>query len=262
MSSVQRNVSTPLELHQLNLVNKQKVPPLPARRRVQPMEEPTIKNMPIVMNDETSFSPEKFPPVTPKKNLLAPVTPVKQPIPEIKNPDDDENSIIYRLASKKREINELEEKLKYLKLELNHLEIEFRESQPQMVQSQLSSRQTQFQETFDGLKSKFNNTINSFTAPQPGNDNVSTQQNRNGNTNINGNISQTNRFFKGIMDKFNEFNVGEDEFDSKTRRDEVSNAYYLKQGYNVDDEEIENDAHDEAKFLDKIDDSTLNAIRR
>lgn len=261
MSNAQRNVSTPLELHQLNLVNKQKVPPLPARRRVQPMEEPITENMPIVMNDETAFSPEKVPPVTPKKNLLAPVTPVKQPMPEEKKPED-QNSIIYRLASKKREINELEEKLKYLKMELNHLEIEFRESQPQMVQSQLSVRQAQFQETFDGLKSKFNNTINSFTAPQPAYDNTSAQQNRNINNNVNGNVSQTNRFFKGIMDKFNEFNVGEDEFDSKTKRDEVSNAYYLKQGYNIDDEEIENDAHDEAKFLDKIDDSTLNSIRR
>lgn len=261
MPNPQRNVSTPLELHQLNLVNKQKVPPLPARRRVQPMEESTTQNIPIVMSDETAFSPEKVPPVTPKKNLLAPVTPVKQPMPESKKPED-ENSIIYRLASKKREINELEEKLEYLKMELNHLEIEFRESQPQMTQSQLSTRQAQFQETFDGLKSRFNNTINSFTAPQSTSDFAPNQQNRNINNNGNGNVSQTNRFFKGIMDKFNEFNVGEDEFDSKTRRDEVSNAYYLKQGYNVDDEEIENDAHDEAKFLDKIDDSTLNSIRR
>ncbi|CAB4254633.1 similar to Saccharomyces cerevisiae YJR083C ACF4 Protein of unknown function [Maudiozyma barnettii] len=254
MSSPQRNVSTPLELHELNLVTKQNVPALPARNRSGEQQQQRQDNR-SPLSRQVGSSNEKFPPVTPKKNLIAPVTPVKKPM--MKEKPEDENSTIYKLASKKREINELEEKLKFLKMELHELEVEFRKSQPQMAQSQMIQRQVQFQETFDGLKSRFNNTISSFTAPTNTEGSQPTQGN-NGTINA----GQTNRFFKGLMEKFNEFNVNEDEFDTKTKREDVNNAYYLKQGYELDDEEIEKEAHDEARFLNKIDDSTINSIRR
>ncbi|SMN19348.1 similar to Saccharomyces cerevisiae YJR083C ACF4 Protein of unknown function [Maudiozyma saulgeensis] len=259
MSSPQRNVSTPLELHELNLVAKQNVPPLPARNKSgQSQQQQENQGNRSPLSRQIGGFNEKLPPVTPKKNLIAPVTPVKKPM--IEERQEDENSIIYKLASKKREINELEEKLKFLNMELHELEVEFRKSQPQMAQSQMSQRQTQFQETFDGLKTRLNNTINSFTAPNTTEGDEPAQRDiRNNGT---ANSSQTNRFFKGLMDKFNEFNVNEDEFDTKTKRDEVNNEYYLKQGYDLDDEEIEKDAHDEARFLNNIDDSTINSIRR
>ena len=267
MSAQQRNVSTPLELHQLNLVKKQQhqPPSLPPRNR----NNDSVDSV----NDKGSNSSSSHvaPPITPKKTMIAPVTPAKKPVEE--PIPEDENSVIYRLASKKREIGELEEKLKFLKMELHELEVEFRESQPQIAQSQFNQRQMQFQETFDGLKTRFSSTISSFQESR----NAAAAENRNAD-----NLNQKNngaspqragqgaaagqgaggRFFKGLMDKFNEFNVNEDEFDTKTNRGKIDKEFYLKEGYEVDDEEIENDAHDEKRFLNTIDDSTIHAIRR
>ncbi|GMM54886.1 hypothetical protein DAKH74_015020 [Maudiozyma humilis] len=269
MSSPQRNVSTPLELHQLNLVKKQQnqPPSLPPRNRN------TERADSLEESDKASDSGVRHaaPPITPKKTLIAPVTPAKKPVEE--PIPEDESSVIYRLASKKREIGELEEKLKFLKMELRDLEAEFRESQPQIAQSQsqFSQRQMQLQETFDGLKTRFSSTINSFAesrnaaaagANGPASGSVNA---RNGNAQggATGNAQGAGgRFFKGLMDKFNEFNVNEDEFDTKTNRDKVDKEFYLKEGYEIDDEEIENDAHDEKRFLNTIDDSTIQSIRR
>lgn len=242
MSNQQRKVSTPLELHQLNLVNKQTnhIPVLPPRN-----EKNTDSSSP-------GGSPHLIPPVTPKKKNLAPITPVKRSIQE--DPKGDPDDIIYRLAYKKREIIELENTLKFLKIELHDLEIEFKESQPEIMQTQMGSRQ--FQQTFDDLKSRFNNTIHSLTT-QNGNLDIKATNNNNGNGNGAG-----GRFFKGIIDKFNEFNINEDEFDDKTRRVDVDKQFYLKDGYEVDLEEIENDAKDEEMFLNKIDHETINNFKR
>lgn len=194
---MQRNVSTPLQLHELNLVNKsntdlstdRKVPPLPVtpRKTQPPVNGPRL-------NIKTTV-------VSPKRNTN-------------KNKEDNEEKL-YKLAQKKREIGELEERLAQLKRELKIMEQEFYipSSQPVPV-------------------------MNNDTTPQ--------QIQSQGRSKF-----KDNRFVKSILTKFDEFNIGEDEFDDHVKSQNESD-FYLKEGYDLGEDELEREAQEEIGFLQRF----------
>ncbi|CCK69903.1 Acf4p KNAG_0D01510 [Huiozyma naganishii CBS 8797] len=58
----------------------------------------------------------------------------------------------------------------------------------------------------------------------------------------------TNRLWRGLVDKFNEFNVAEDEFDDKQKKDRRYKEYYIKEAYDFDEDEIEEESRKEMSF--------------
>ncbi|CCF59136.1 hypothetical protein KAFR_0G01030 [Kazachstania africana CBS 2517] len=185
----QRVTSTPLQLHELNIVNK-------SQNNVE----------------EVHRTPTK------PKNLPSTPTVVKSPQRTIPAREADDDELIYQLAAKRREIIDLETKLGSLKKEVQVLENQFKVKHGN-------------EDTTSNFKSKLRfNTKNSF--------------------------------FKNIVDKFNEFNVNEDEFDSNVRT-KNDDDFYLKEGYDFNDEEIDrNNAAEETGQLRKLNAKDIDLLRR
>lgn len=188
---MQRNVSTPLQLHELNLVNKSntdlsrdgKAPPQP----VTPRKTQPPANGPRLNIKTTVMSPKR-------------------------NPSSDHEDKLYKLAQKKREIGELEERLVQLKKELKIMEQEF--SIPSSKSSVMDHNDATAQSQPQG---KF----------------------------------KDNRFVKSLLTKFNEFNIGEDDFDDHVKSQNDAD-FYIKEGYDLGEEELEREAQEEIGFLQRF----------
>ena len=147
-----------------------------------------------------------------------------------------------RLDAKRSEIADVESKLIKLKRELAELEGEYRRlnGDPSMVQNA--------QAAIDNLKSRFN----TFTANAKLGENFNRLKNKAAAQVKQVTTSNTKDenvgFLEGLKKKFNDFNVDEDEFDRSdvARQSFLDKTFYLKDGYQIDEEEIENDAEQHA----------------
>lgn len=188
---MQRNVSTPLQLHELNLVNKsntdlspdRKLPPQP----VTPRKTQPPANGPRLNIKTTVMSPKR-------------------------NPSTDHENKLYKLAQKKREIGELEERLTQLKKELKMMEQEF------------------------SMPSSQSHVTNDGTAQMPAQGQSKFKD---------------NKFVKTLLTKFNEFNIGEDDFDDHVKSQNESD-FYIKAGYDLGEDELEREAQEEIGFLQRF----------
>lgn len=200
----QRNVSVPLQLHELNLVNKSNTDLL--------NNDNSTNNNDNITN--TTTTPRKLYPSTnngPRLNIKTKVVSPKRPSTHTAEEEDK----LYKLAQKKREINELENRLSQLKKELKIMEQEYTnvnnitgddDIQPLTTTSQLPAMTNRLKES---------------------------------------------KFVKSLLTKFNEFNINEDEFDSHVASQNHP-EFYLKEGYDLGEDELEREAQEEIGFLEKL----------
>lgn len=183
---MQRNVSTPLQLHELNIVNK------------------SSSDLHSSKDETTTTPPIPGPRLNIKTKVISPRRPPQQQTPQQTpqlNNEINNDDTLYTLATKKRQIVELEQQLIQLKKEVAILE--------------------------SGLQRDSN--IN----------------------NINNNNMTRPKFMQTILDKFNEFNVGEDEFDNQLQS-RNNDEFYLKNGYDLGEDELEKEAREEMGFLQRL----------
>lgn len=133
MSEDQRVISQPIELHKLSIVDKhsqgQQQQPHQKQHEVQP----------------ESKSPRVTTPLKPKR-LAIPIsspqrsTTNQSPVSDHASPISTDQDLIYKLAAKHREINELSFKLEVAQKELKQLELQFKDTLPRNGQQKLGNQ--------------------------------------------------------------------------------------------------------------------------
>ncbi|EJS43065.1 acf4p [Saccharomyces arboricola H-6] len=300
MSDSQRIVSQPIELHKLSIVDK--------HSQDLPQQQQPVQS--------ESQSPRINTPLKPKR-LAIPISSPQRSTTDQGSVSDDSSSIsadqdlIYKLAAKHREINELNYKLQVAQKELKQLESQFKNTLPQNEQQKLSGQNTneylstfakKIQQTFEEVNSspnvlKSKRSINDFFSKSNRNSTQSTNStvpgrrpnrspnrsqrvsytgpnrtseanamstppplpSRNARTNANTNTNtNTNRaqaaddntpFFQRILNKFNQMNMEEEEFDAllekgKSKKDN----YYIKENLGYEYDEVRSDDEDDEVF--------------
>ncbi|CAI4034482.1 hypothetical protein SMKI_10G2750 [Saccharomyces mikatae IFO 1815] len=290
MSEDQRVISQPIELHKLSIVDKhsQDQPQHPVQSgsqspRVTTPLKPKILSLPIA-------SPQR-------------VTTNQSPVSEHASPISTDQDLIYKLATKHREINELNFKLEVAQKELKQLELQFKNTLPQNDQQKLGNLNTnEYLSTFtkkiqqtlvdvnnspNMLKSK--KSINDFFNKANRNVNASmnsTLPNRRPNLSPNrsqrtSNISpcrssesnlasappplpsrnarktinttatteDNTPFLQRILNKFNQMNMEEEEFDDLLeKKKSKKDNYYIKENLGYEYDEVRSEDEDDEEF--------------
>ncbi|EHN01648.1 Acf4p [Saccharomyces cerevisiae x Saccharomyces kudriavzevii VIN7] len=134
MSEDQRVVSQPIELHKLSIVDKHSQGQQQQQQQDQPMQS-------------GSQSPRVATPLKPKRLAIPISSPQRSiathsPVSDHQSPISTDQDLIYKLAAKHREINELSFKLQVAQKELKQLELQFKDTLPQNEQQKLGNQNT------------------------------------------------------------------------------------------------------------------------
>ncbi|CAI1520081.1 hypothetical protein SEUBUCD646_0J02740 [Saccharomyces eubayanus] len=137
MSEDQRIVSQPIELHKLSIVDKH------SQDQKQQHEQPVHSGL---------QSPRATTPLKPKRLAIPISSPQRSsfqnsfvnqsPVSDNTSPVSADQDLIYKLAAKQREINELNFKLQAAQKELKQLELKFKNILPQNEQQKFNSQNT------------------------------------------------------------------------------------------------------------------------
>lgn len=262
-----RNVSNPIELHKLSIVDKRqegsptrlsnansqiKPPSSPRRQGIQialPLESSPAKD-----HDPLDVTPVSTPPRS-KRNSVSSVQSESQ-----------SQDLLYKLAAKEREIVELEQKLQLAKKELLLLENHYRS----VVAGQSNWRNTVSSGTYrkddviQNLSKKFQKTLDEVNnSPNVLKSKKSISNFFNGETNATRSAEEPKTrggFFQNLMDKFNVTEAEEEEFDrtQNSQKDE----FYLKEKLEYDDDEDIENEETGATLLDVQDPRLRNIYKR
>lgn len=239
---MQRNISTPLELHELNIVNKtnndhsSSTSINSGRRNNEP--------------DMGQTTPRKgqvsgVPMAGPRLNIRTTVVSPRRNGVSQSNLEFDENEKLYKLAQKKREINELELKLVQLKKEYKMMEQELKPilNNIHSKAGSTKSKRMNGRGKSENNYSEYSDNVDDYDYDDDDADSslISISQRI-------PNKFKENKFVKSLLNKFNEFNVNEDEFDNNVQSQNDS-KFYLKEGYNLGEDELEMEAQEEIGFL-------------
>lgn len=255
---MQRNVSTPLELHELNIVNKS--------NNELPMSTTVSSKKGSNKSDPTPTTPRKtqttsIPMSGPRLNIKTTViSPKKNDLDQLDS-EFDEREKLYKLAQKKREISELEMKLVQLKKELKIMEQELKPILNKIHSKAVDAKTNGIKNRgLRGGDTTDNNNNNNNNRDVNRNDEGNYYSSRDNDNDPDSSLTiisqhipskfKENKFVKTLLNKFNEFNVNEDEFDNHVRSQNDSH-FYLREGYNLGEDELEREAQEEIGFLQK-----------
>lgn len=296
MSEDQRVISQPIELHKLSIVDKHSQGQQQQSHQKQHEVQPESK------------SPRVTTPLKPKR-LAIPIsspqrsTTNQSPVSDHASPISTDQDLIYKLAAKHREINELNFKLEVAQKELKQLELQFKDTLPRNGQQKLGNQNPseylstftkRIQQTFvdvnnspnmlKGKKSindffsKPNNSVNSNInntlpnrKPNPPPNRSQRMQNiapsrssestptsgppllpprntmKNANTTATG--GENTPFLQRILNKFNQMNMEEDEFDDLLeKRKSKKDHYYIKENLGYEYDEVRSEDEDDEEF--------------
>lgn len=256
---MQRNVSTPLELHELNIVNKSnndlsmsKIMSGSSKNRTN-----ASNAAPTTPKKGQSFN---IPMSGPRLNIKTTVISPKKNELNQSDSEFDEREKLYKLAQKKREISELEMKLVQLKKELKIMEQELKPILNKIHSEAVNTKNNRIKSKEQGGGNRADSNLDNSNQHSDDNDNdnyYGFAYNNDPDSSLI-NISQhipskfkENKFVKTLLNKFNEFNVNEDEFDDHVRSQNDS-SFYLREGYNLGEDELEREAEEEIGFLQKF----------
>ncbi|CCC70376.1 hypothetical protein NCAS_0E03060 [Naumovozyma castellii] len=258
----QRVISQPIELQKLSLVNKQQknasstvstptIPKKPINMQI-PITSP-VKPIDFSTDDDNDYDDDYE---EEESYVMA------SPTRKNQNATDNED-LIYQLASKQREITELEALLNKARDQLKSLEIQFRDSLPRDGPVQLGASNKVWLSVMQRKINEVNNSPNVIRGKKSiSNFFTNTANTVNAKYNNMQTQTQTQRpvppppsrsktrggtFLSSLVEKFNEFNVDEaeeDEFDES--HSNVRDKFYLKEQFGCEeDEDVEDTIADE-----------------
>lgn len=261
-----RNVSNPIELHKLSIVDKQQdTSPVrlgnPSEPQIRPPSSPRRQGIQISLPLESSPAKEAAPvELTP---VSSPPKSKRDSVSSIQSEGQGQD-LLYKLAAKEREIVELEQKLQLAKRELYLLENHYRSvvagqsnshnnESPHRKEDVIQNWSRKFQKRFDEVnnspnvlrsKKSISNFFNGEVTPQRAPEEPKVK----------------GGFFQNLMDKFNDFSVAEAEEEEFDRtQNKQKDDFYLKETYEYDDEEEIANEETGGTLLD-VKDSRLRSI--
>lgn len=238
---MQRNGS--LQLHELSIVNKHNNNE-DGNSKLSQLEESTHGDL----NGNEFDSKKKIQ----TKRIVPPMRKISD-----KKDDLEIDTMLYRLASKKREISELEHQLHYAKQELRNLEEQFKKistNENNGTDRMNNESRISNSNSISNLTSKLLlNDSSNVVATNARNmlNNAKTMVNTKFNTDTsNNNIANSKNngsFFQRLKKTIDEFNADEDEFDEHVTKNTTRDTeFYLKASYDVSETELQ--ARDEEDF--------------
>lgn len=287
----ERIVSNPIELHKLSLVDKQKGDTSGSSGAAGTGSGANDGNS----NAGNSNAGGASVTGTPVKQRARPVVPIASPTKVKEEPKSEDG--LYKLASKQREIFELEQKLKQARVELKQLEEEVGKSlgyagMPQeSLRNRLQKRIEEVNRSPNVIRTKQSmsnliqrgNTLfmdGSSSARGATDRDMRTDQRRSAHAHAaapaqaqpsahrqNGpplpsrpREPQKN-FFKSIVDKFHEMTQEEEDFDDQTTSNH-KDKYYIGETYGYDQDEEDEDPEDHGEPLEHINDIPTTLFKR
>lgn len=287
----ERIVSNPIELHKLSLVDKQKGDTSGSSGAAGTGSGANDGNS----NAGNSNAGGAGVTGTPVKQRARPVVPIASPTKVKEEPKSEDG--LYKLASKQREIFELEQKLKQARVELKQLEEEVGKSlgyagMPQeSLRNRLQKRIEEVNRSPNVIRTKQSmsnliqrgNTLfmdGSSSARGATDRDMRTDQRRSAHAHAaaaaqaqpsahrqNGpplpsrpREPQKN-FFKSIVDKFHEMTQEEEDFDDQTTSNH-KDKYYIGETYGYDQDEEDEDPEDHGEPLEHINDIPTTLFKR
>ncbi|QLQ79056.1 hypothetical protein HG537_0B04030 [Torulaspora globosa] len=265
-----RNVSNPIELHKLSIVDKRqegsptrlsntnsqiKPPSSPRKQGIQialPLESSPVKDQ-----DSLDLTPASSPPRS-KRNSVSSA-----------QSDTQSQDLLYKLAAKEREIVELEQKLQLAKKELLLLENHYRSvvAGQSNLRNTVSSVSYRKDDVIQNLSKKFQKTLDEVNnSPNVLKSKKSISNFFNGETNTTRSAEEPKGrggFFQNLIDKFNDFSVAEveeEEFDRT--QNSHKDDFYLKEKLEYDDDEDIENEETGATLLDVQDPRLRNIYKR
>lgn len=266
-----RNVSNPIELHKLSIVDKQQeTSPTrlanPGSPQIKPPSSPRRQGIQISLPLGSS-------PV--RERASVDLTPVSSPPKSQRNSvsssqsEDQSHDVLYKLAAKEREIVELEQKLQSAKRELSLLESQYRSMLAGQADSHgsVNSNNNRKDVVMQNLSRKFQRTLDEVNnSPNVLKSKKSISNFFNGETSQPRSVEKpkTNGgFFQNLMDKFNDFSVAEDEEEEFDRTQNTQkDDFYLKEKLEYDDEEDIPNEETGGTLLDVQDSRLRNIYKR